>query len=1445
MKPNRRLLAHALALAVPLCTWAQTETEPNNAWNQNNPVAEESSMSGSSGTCSPTDNSVDYFALALTQVGQLKIRTSMSNDGPTSGVSLALYDKNVGQIASFNLASGVNGASALDSIVFTCRGTGTYYLRLNAPAIGCLSYTFSYEILPPVFGADTENNNNWNTANTDTVAVNTNADGRINFSQNDDNSDFFILELDDDGILNVHIQAEHVDASTGDSLTVRLYNSSVALQKTWRVGIGANSTPLASTVSIPCRGNEQRYFLQFASDACGTSYRFSYDVTPPVFADDNGDNYNWNSPNTDTVAVGADQDGRLNFNYDDNSDYHILTLDDDGILNVHIQAEQVDASTGDSLTLTLYNSSAQLLKTWRVGVGANSTPLDSTVHMTCRGNEARYFLKFASDACGTSYRFSYDVTSPVYADDNGDNYNWNSPNTDTVAVSTDADGRLNFYYDDNSDYHILTLDDDGILNVHIQSEHVDASTADSLTVRLYNTSNGLLQTWRVGIGANSTPLDSTIHMTCRGNEQRYFLQFASDACGTSYRFSYDVTSPMFADDNEDNDNWNYPNTDTIFLDSAAVTGRLAFYYDDNSDFYKVVLTTAGTITVDSRAENANAAGTYDVHLYNSNVNQIATHTYPVGGSSTPASDTWTSGPLAAGTYYLRATNAPCGTSYSFLCNDEDDDGVCNGFDLCPGTPNGEGVNANGCSCSQVTVDDGDPCTLDECLNGDVTHTFQDADGDLTCDANDGCPNDANKTAPGACGCGNPDVPTTWYADADGDGLGDPNNSIAGYTCIQPPGYVSDNTDGCPSVTGTVGSACDDGNPNTTGDALDASCNCVGTPMGCDDGDPCTLDTWDGFQCVHTFQDADGDGTCDANDGCVNDPDKTAPGACGCGNPDVPTTWFADADGDGFGDPNTSQAGFTCIQPPGYVADNTDHCDGDVNKTDPGACGCGVADVATTWYADTDGDGLGDPNNSQAGFTCIQPPGYVADNTDLCPAVTGTVGSACDDGNPNTTGDAIDANCNCVGTPNGGPCTGNQVVVNITTDANPAQLSWEIRDGGNVLVASGTPATPNGLNSETACLGSVVESACYSFKLLDSFGDGLAGAGGWELRTTDGKLVLRDDFANGSVSPATPTASPSYGSGHSFCLPLGSSRVMANECNVFTNGMYDKVYCSKVTGATQYQFEFSDPDAGFIRRIARPHNYVVFYEMVSSPLVPGVVYFTRVRTNEDGPLASAHWGSGCDLGLGIAQVVQCTQLIQAPAYGHSCNETRSFIAPYNYLYAKPVTGATTYTFKITGDDGNYNGGIEFVRNTYILALGWGTGEAPALTDQTTYQVQVRVTVNGIEGTYCGNSCNVTIDNNPGLRPRLAQTEGQPEMSLWPNPNNGQHLNVAMGGLNSELTTADVRLMDLTGRVALGTQLNVLDGAINSVIELSSTANGTYLLQIIAGGNTYTKRVVVSK
>ncbi|MEO7079936.1 MAG: GEVED domain-containing protein, partial [Flavobacteriales bacterium] len=117
----------------------------------------------------------------------------------------------------------------------------------------------------------------------------------------------------------------------------------------------------------------------------------------------------------------------------------------------------------------------------------------------------------------------------------------------------------------------------------------------------------------------------------------------------------------------------------------------------------------------------------------------------------------------------------------------------------------------------------------------------------------------------------------------------------------------------------------------------------------------------------------------------------------------------------------------------------------------------------------------------------------------------------------------------------------EVVVNITTDNNPEQLSWEITDENNTVIASGAPVGANQLVSVTACLGAAPINGCFGFRLMDSFGDGITN-GGWELRTTGGKLLLRDDFAGGSVSPAIPSANPSYGTTHSFCLPQGPANI---------------------------------------------------------------------------------------------------------------------------------------------------------------------------------------------------------------------------------------------------------------------------------------------------------------
>jgi hypothetical protein len=273
---------------------------------------------------------------------------------------------------------------------------------------------------------------------------------------------------------------------------------------------------------------------------------------------------------------------------------------------------------------------------------------------------------------------------------------------------------------------------------------------------------------------------------------------------------------------------------------------------------------------------------------------------------------------------------------------------------------------------------------------------------------------------------------SWYADADGDGSGDPLTSE--LACSAPAGYVTDATD------------CDDGDADVS-PLADERCNSIDDDCDGDTDEDSAVDAMD------WYVDADGDSygepgastrSCSAPTGsvadgtdCDDDDDAVNPGAVELCNGldddcdgdtdedsavDAPT-WYDDVDADGFGDAGSPLQ--SCSAPIGAVADDTDCDDGDAaihptatelcNSVDDDCDGdTDEADAAdaTTWYFDADGDLYGDPTRTE--IACTQPSRSVADGSDcddadplVSPAGTESCNTVDDDCNGTVDDSAID------------------------------------------------------------------------------------------------------------------------------------------------------------------------------------------------------------------------------------------------------------------------------------------------------------------------------------------------------------------------------------------------------------------------------------------------------
>ncbi len=234
----------------------------------------------------------------------------------------------------------------------------------------------------------------------------------------------------------------------------------------------------------------------------------------------------------------------------------------------------------------------------------------------------------------------------------------------------------------------------------------------------------------------------------------------------------------------------------------------------------------------------------------------------------------------------------------------DDGDGCSTGDMCMG---GKCAGAGGKNC-----DDGNVCTKDSCdpIKGCQTAAAPSACDDASaCTTGDAC--QAGACVPGAatnCDDKNPCTKDScdkvkgclhanddMVACDDGDGcstgdmcMGGKCLGVGGKNCDDANACTKDTCDpvkGCQSVAGPT--TCDDANACTTGDKCTGTVCSAGTAVGCDDKNPCTVDSCDAVKgCLHA--NAVNGTVCDDANAQTNK-DACKVGVCvGEGIPTVPT-----------------------------------------------------------------------------------------------------------------------------------------------------------------------------------------------------------------------------------------------------------------------------------------------------------------------------------------------------------------------------------------------------------------------------------------------------------------------------------------------------------------------------------------------------------------------------
>jgi hypothetical protein len=590
-------------------------------------------------------------------------------------------------------------------------------------------------------------------------------------------------------------------------------------------------------------------------------------------------------------------------------------------------------------------------------------------------------------------------------------------------------------------------------------------------------------------------------------------------------------------------------------------------------------------------------------------------------------------------------------------------------------------------------------------------------------------------------------------------------------------------------------------------------------------------------------------------------------------------WYVDADGDGFGAPGIPVV--ACTNPGGRVTNNQDCCDtnADVNPL-------------SEWWADLDGDGYGSfvfdigcftgvscSNTTWFGLIPYYPGAhsnipYALDCNDNQVSVNPGMNEVCGNNTDDDCNGTIDIGCNSpqndaftnsasvtVNNPNAyyPNCqifNGSVTNAGISAQGNPANVS--VGAGRDVWYRFVAPSTGVQIKVQPVGFDAVIElrTAAHPVGQVDVENVNNT-VGGLEILNSVSLVAGTTYYVGVRNFNATNTGtfticiSPLLQSGCGLTVPVGGFSTCAN---------YKAIY----RGAATYTFNFTGTGGAaafpFVTTVGTTAGLIP----LSTPALDiryGGIYSCRVDANY-----ALFNGVGAPEPLtilGNTSTANCTNIqimTQPNVEVRSSQRCPATLTRSAFLVGTAVSGntiicgATGYRYrftKVTDCTGLTTAGLPVTYNTpgNTPFLNLASVFPAALPNIGYWRVEIAPIFSYGLGNYgpvqviqvTGSSTSMMLPElNEGMDANKSQSKDA-LAGIYPNPNNGEMVNINLTGLTSE--SVSMRIYDSFGRLVTD-RLYAVDGNLNTIVVFDQQlVSGIYTIDFRCGDDFFTQRMIV--